>query len=186
MKYKHNHNHILQDIALIVLSVLVAIMLVKTDTLSRILVSVQSVAYLGSFLSGMFFTSVFTTAPAIVTLGELAQMNTLLWVALFGALGAVIGDLIIFRFVRDRFSQDMVDLAEHTKGTRRLKALFKMRFFRWMTLLAGGLIIASPLPDELGVGLLGAAHMKSRYFILFSLLFNFIGIMAIGMVARMF
>ncbi len=177
-------NHILEDIGLVVLSVLVAIILVRTDILITLLATSAQMERLGSFIAGMFFTSVFTTAPAIATLSEIAQANSLFRTAFFGALGAVTGDLIIFRFVRDRFSEDITELIGHKRGRHRFNALFKLRFFRWLTFLAGGLIIASPLPDELGIGLLGFSKMKTLLFIPLSFTFNFIGIIIIGIIAR--
>ena len=67
---------------------------------------------------------------------------------------------------------------------KRLRALFKMKFFRWFTFFLGGIIIASPLPDELGIGLLGFSKMKVSWFVPVSFVFNFIGICLIGLVAR--
>ena len=65
-----------------------------------------------------------------------------------------------------------------------MKALFKFKFFRWLTWLIGGLIIASPLPDELGISLLGFSKAKTSLFIVLSFVFNFLGILFIGWVAR--
>src|SRR5262249_43219313 len=51
---------------------------------------------------------------------------------------------------------------------------------RWLSFFVGGLIIASPLPDELGIGLLGVARLRTAWFVLLSYAFNFLGILAIG------
>ena len=72
----------------------------------------------------------------------------------------------------------------HQSVWRRFHLLFKRRFFRWITFLAGGLILASPLPDELGVAVLGFSKMRLKYFALLSFVFNFLGIAVIGLVAR--
>lgn len=181
---KQRENGIIQDIAIVLLSVAIAVALVKTHTLADVLASSQSVERIGSFIAGMFFTSVFTTAPAIVALGEIARANSLIQTAFLGALGAMAGDFIIFRFIRDRFSGHLAEVLKHAKGVRRVKALFRLRIFRWFTFLVGGLIIASPLPDELGIGLLGFAHMSTIRFLPFSFFFNFVGILVIGIAAR--
>ncbi len=132
----------------------------------------------------MFFTSVFTTAPAIVALGEFAKEGSLLVTAFFGAAGAVIGDLLIFKFVRDELSGHIATLARSPKRPSRIRELFKNRWFRWIPFFLGGFIIASPLPDELGVGLMGISHADTRTFMVFSFCFNFLGIILIGLVAR--
>lgn len=184
MKYQTKISGLLKDAAIIALSILIAIILLKTDVLVEILTSSQQLERLGSFIAGLFFTSVFTTAPAMVTLGEIAQVNSVASTALFGALGAVTGDLIIFLFVRDRVSRHVLELLKHTGVGRRTKALFKLKFFRWLTFLIGGLIIASPLPDELGISLLGFSKMRVPLFVLLSFSFNFLGIFVIGTIAR--
>ena len=177
-------NNLMRDLGIIILSVVIAVILAKTDVLVRILTSSKELEIIGTFIAGMFFTSIFTTAPSIVTLGEIARINSLWTTAFFGALGAVAGDLIIFRFVKDKLSGHLIELVKHNGGVRRFKALFKLKFFRWFILLVGGLIIASPLPDELGISLLGFSKMKTAVFMPISFLMNFLGILFIGLVAK--
>ena len=180
----HKNNFLLKDGAIIVLSIFIAVILVKTKILTEILISTQKLKLLGSFIAGMFFTSVFTTAPAMVTLGEIARANSIVLTAIFGAMGAVVGDIIIFRFIRDRLSEHLLELAKHQGAGKRFKVLLKLKYFRWLTFLMGGLSIASPFPDELGIGLLGFSKMRTQWFILLSFVFNFIGILLIGLVAK--
>jgi hypothetical protein len=174
----------MQDLGIVALSVAVAVLLIKTNALGNILASTQGIKFLGSFVAGLFFTSIFTTAPAIVALGEISQGYSLLLTALAGAMGAVAGDLLIFRFVRDRFSGHLLELLRVRGGGRRVRHLFKSKSFRWLTFLIGGLIIASPLPDELGISLLGFSKMKTSVFVTLSFVFNFIGILLVGLAAR--
>lgn len=169
---------------IIVISIIVALILVKTGVLIKILISTRELELLGSFIVGIFFTSIFTTAPAIVTLGEIARANSILPTAILGAMGAVVGDLIIFWFIRDRFSAHLMELVKHQGAGKRIKVLFKLKFFRWLTFLVGGLIIASPFPDELGISLLGFSKIRTSWFIPLSFIFNFIGILLIGWVAN--
>ncbi len=175
---------LVQDLAFIVLSIVVAIALVKTGVLESVLTMTRELDYLGSFLAGLFFTSIFTTAPAIVTLGEIAQLNGIWTTALFGALGAVAGDLVIFRFIKDGLSEHVAQLRSAPSPKVCLEQCLKnRRMFRWITFVAGGLVIASPLPDELGVSMLGMSKMRLAMFVPISLAFNFLGILAIGLVA---
>src|SRR3989338_6991323 len=160
----HKKNFLLQDFVIIVISVLVAVTLIKTEVLVRLLISTKELEILGSFIAGMFFTSIFTTAPAIVALGEIANANSVLITALFGGVGALVGDLIIFKFIKDRLSEHLLELIKHQSGGKRLRVLFKLKYFRWLTFLAGGFIIASPLPDELGISLLGFSKMRTSLF----------------------
>jgi len=183
-KQNGNGNNILQDIALIVFSVLIAVLLVRTGVLASLLASIGEMEIFSAFIAGMFFTSLFTTAPAIAALGEISLLQGIFGTALLGAMGAVVGDLIIFRFMRDRFSEHLSEMLVHRSIWRRFHLLFKRRIFRWITFLIGGLILASPFPDELGVTVLGFSKMRVKYFVLLSFVFNFLGILAIGFVAQ--
>ncbi len=183
MKVKNTY-FLLIDLAIIMLSIFFAMVLVKTDALVNILTASKALEIFGSFVAGIFFTSVFTAAPATVTLGEIAQANSVWLVALFGTIGALIGDVIIFRFVKDRFSKHLLELIKGKGGQKRLMHLLNLKYSKWLIFLIGGFIIASPLPDELGVALLGFSKIKQSWFIPFSFVANFIGILLIGILAR--
>ena len=172
-----------RDLALVILSVFIAIILAKTGALKDLITSTQEVRFIGSFISGILFVSVFTAAPATVALGEIAQSNSVITVAIIGGLGALIGDFIIFRFVKDRVSQHFSYLIKVSKS-ERFFSIFKLRLFRWIIPFVGALIIASPLPDEIGVAMLGLSKMKNSYFILLSFLLNSAGILIIGLIAK--
>lgn len=136
-----------------------------------------------SFVAGLFFTSFFTTPPAIVVLGELAQEGNLFLVAGVGALGAVIGDYILFMFVRDRVAADASELLSGPR-LKRFMRIMKRSHFRRVLPVVGALIIASPLPDELGLALLGISKMRTRSFFILSFCMNALGIMLVGLAAR--
>lgn len=180
------HRDILKDLGLLGLSIVVAIIFSQSSVLEKLLVSAQEYKILGSFIAGLFFTSVFTTAPAIVALGEISQVFSLFTVAFFGAIGAVVGDMLIFYFVKERFSEHLTELFAHQSFSKRVRVLFKRRSFRWITFLVGGLVIASPLPDEIGISILGFSKMKPSRFILLSFVCNLVGIVLIGLAARAF
>lgn len=179
MRFKH----ISYDISIIALSILVAVLLVRSHIIQDTLSQSAEYGHVGAFVAGMFFTSAFTTAPAIATLGEISHTQGIVETALWAALGSVIGDMLIFRFVRDRMALHLSELLPHKRRTRRLAHILRMRFFRYLTFLAGGLIIASPLPDELGISLLGLSKMREVYFVPLSFAFNFFGICMIGIFA---
>ena len=176
-------NNLVRDLALVILSIFVAIILAKTGALQDLITSTQEVIFIGSFVAGVFFTSVFTAAPATVALREIAQSNSVITVAILGGLGALFVALIIFRFVKDRVSEHFSYLIKVSK-TERIVSIFKLKFFRWIIPFVGALIIASPLPDEIGVAMLGLSKMKNSYFILLSFLLNSAGILIIGLIAK--
>jgi polyferredoxin len=184
LRYIRMRNRLIDDIIIIIISVVVAITLVKTGLIIKFLNLTHGFWFIDSFLAGLFFTSAFTTAPAIATLGGIAQYNSVISVAIFGGLGALCGDLIIFRFMRDRLSEDFIYLLKQQSKKERITSIFKLKFFRWFTFFLGALIIASPLPDELGIMMMGFSKTKISLFIPVSFIFNSIGILIIGLIVR--
>ena len=176
-------NNLVRDLALVTFSVFIAIILAKTGALQDLITSTQEMRFIGSFIAGILFVSVFTAAPATVALGEIAQSNSVITMAILGGFGALIGDLIIFRFVKDRVSEHFYYLIKISKS-ERLFSIFKLNLFRWIIPLVGALIIASPLPDEIGVTMLGLSKVKNSYFILLSFVLNSAGILIIGLIAK--
>src|SRR3989344_1307496 len=168
--------HLMRDFGIIAFSIIIAIQMVQTGFLNNLLDNSQGFRILGSFLAGFFWTSVFTVAPATIALAEIAHANSILLVALFGAIGALLGDLIIFRFVKNNLSEDIMYLIQKNKKERWL-AIFKLKIFRWLTPFLGAIIIASPLPDEIGLMLLGISKTNNKIMIPISFTFNFIGIL---------
>ena len=175
--------HLRQDFYIVLASIAVAWAIVRFGAVDALLAYLGDGVLAASFAAGMFFTSVMTTAPALAVLGILSLHGNPLLVALVGGLGAVCGDYLIFAFVRDRLGEDFAYLLKR-EGSPRFFKIFHRKSFRWVLPFVGGLIIASPLPDELGLALLGIAKMRTSRFLLLSFAFNSIGILLIGLAAR--
>lgn len=179
-----NHDdNLIRDLGIVVLSILIAVILVKTGVLESIIVSTQGARFAGSFIAGIFFVSIFTAAPATVALGEIAQSNSVIAVAIIGGLGALVGDLIIFRFVKVKVAQHFSYLIKISR-TERFVSIFRLRLFGWIIHFIGAFIIASPLPDEIGLAMLGLSKIKTSLFIPLSFLLNTTGILIIGLIAK--
>lgn len=173
--------HFMVDIFFVAVSVLAAVWLAKSGILENNLTGKNFL--LESFIAGLFFTSAFTTAPAITALGIIAKSSGhILPIAIIGGLGALLGDLIIFSFIRDRLSEDIFFVLG--KEGKQVRHLFHIRLFRWFTFLFAGFIIASPLPDELGLALMGISKTRASLLIPTSLLFNSFGIFVIALIAN--
>jgi hypothetical protein len=175
--------NLFRDLAIVIFSVIIAALLVKTGVLENLLANTKDFKIFGSFIAGIFFTSIFTVAPATVVLGEIARANSLLVTVFLGGLGAALGDLLIFRFVKNSLVEDFASLVKKS-GFKRLPAIFRLKSFRWFLAFLGALVIASPLPDELGLAMMGLSKMKISVFIPLSFLLNSLGILIIGLIAR--
>lgn len=138
-----------------------------------------------SFIAGVFFTSLFSVVPATVVFLEITQAFNPYLIASIGAAGAVMGDLFLFLFVREAVS-DRSTLFLKESQRRRIRKLFHHPFLHWLLPLLGALIIASPLPDELGLALMGLSRMGMSTFIPLSYAMNFLGIIGLTLLGRAF
>ena len=93
------YKNLFRDLFFVGLSVLFAIIIVRVGVLTNLFAVAEEVKILGSFLSGIFFTSAFTIAPAAISLAEISKTTSPFVVAFWGAIGAVIGDMVIFLLV---------------------------------------------------------------------------------------
>jgi hypothetical protein len=180
---KKAQRHLRDDFILILISLAIAFFIGKSGIAHALVASLIEFKLLGIFVAGMFFTSIFTTAPAIVLLGQFAETTSLAILVPMGGLGAMVGDFVIFSFVRDRMVQDVKYLLSFSKGVRFFK-IFNTKLFRFFVPSFGALIIASPLPDELGIAMLGLSKVKTKSFFTISFIFNCLGILVIGWIAK--
>ena len=176
------NRHLKKDVLLILLSVLVAVAVSKNGLLSQVLQVSAEIEFVGALMAGILFTSLFTTPLAIAIFLSLApEMNFIAMVSV-GALGALIGDLFLFGLIRHTFAADMEYLLNR-RSYRRYAALLHRRMFRWLIPFVGALIIASPLPDELGIGLMGVSNMKVSTLAAISFVMNAVGIALVSLAA---
>lgn len=70
-----------------------------------------SVGYFGTFLAGMSFAYGFTTVPATSIFLILAKEQHIVLAAIIGGFGALIGNLIIFTFIRHQFADEFEQLS---------------------------------------------------------------------------
>jgi len=178
------NNNIIKDLLIILLSVILAIFLVKTHAFEFIINGTNFNGLIGSFVAGLFFTSVFTVAPATVALGEISQTNNIFLVVVLGGLGAMVGDYVIFKFFKNRIGADLINLIKD-KNRRRLKHILHSHIWKRILAILGALIIASPLPDELGLMLMGMSKLKNSIFFPVSFLMNSLGILIIALIANL-
>jgi len=180
----HARENVKQDIIAVGASVALAWFLISSGVLAGLLAATDAGKIFESFAVGIFFTSAFTLAPAAIFLGELSQSISPWVVATFGALGAMCGDLILFLFIRDRLAEDIKGLFPK-RAVRHFLNSFHLGFWKWLSPVLGALIIASPLPDEFGVSLLGLSRVKVAILLPVAFVMNFLGILAVAGIASL-
>jgi hypothetical protein len=134
--------------------------------------------YLGAFIAGLMFSFGFTTPFAIGAFIVMNPSNPAAY-AIIGGLGAMIADIAIFKIIQVSFLDEFKTLMR-TKTARRLAYIsppFNKRVKQYFMYAFAGIVIASPLPDEIGVTMLaGLSHIRPIPLAIISLIFNSIGI----------
>ncbi|MDO8488122.1 MAG: hypothetical protein Q7S31_02280 [bacterium] len=181
-RWKHWHY---KNIAILLLSLVIFFMMIDHPLFKIAIAYIGSLGYLGAFVAGALFVSVFTVAPASVALFFISATLNPLFVALFAGTGAVVGDYLVFRFLRDRVFDELRPIFLKSGGHVLVK-LLKTPHFAWVLPVVGAFVIASPFPDEVGIGMLGASKLKNWQFLSLSFVLNTIGILIVIIAARSF
>ncbi len=174
-KDKKNAYALIHDIVMIAIGIAIAIFLSKIGAIDILVNALRDYYIFASFFAGIFFTSAFTLAPASISLIHIAQSAPAHSVIFWGGLGAMCGDMILLFFIKDRFAKDIMSAIKPSKMRHILRS-FHFGFLKWLSPILGALIIASPLPDEFGIALLGLSKVKLGVLIPITLLMNMLGI----------
>jgi len=170
-----------QDLAVIAVSAVFAAGIVGSDVVDTVLSYGPNADLLVSFLAGVFFVSIFTAVPATAVLAGLAESGNLLSVAVLGGLGSVVGDYILFLFLRDRLMRNAGRALPKSIFHRVLVVLQRRQYHRLLQVL-GIVFLATPLPDEPALALLGLTSISRGAFFVLSFVTHAAGILAIGLI----
>lgn len=165
-----------------VIGVLFAVWLVQSDVVASVIGFFGQYQAFAAFATGIFYTSILTTAPAVVAFAELSAFVPAWKIALFGSIGAVGAEVLMFRFIRSPFVEHVMRAAFHPTA-RLVGRRVASGSFWWIAPLSGAIVIGSPLPDELGLLMLGLSHIRLVQFIPLAFAGNVVGIFAIAAIA---
>jgi len=173
------HRYHYKNITYVLISFVFALLLLQNQTFRDLLIHLGNFGYIGAFIGGLLFVSTFTVSIGVVILSILTSSLNSIELGIFASIGAVAGDLIIFKFIR---SKGLIDEIKHFFkyfGGEKLSHIIHTKYFGWLLPVVGAIIIASPLPDELGVGLMGISKLKVYQFVILSYILNSIGIFVV-------
>lgn len=168
-----------KNLTLLGISFFIAYILYNNESFHSFLLHLGGFGYFGAFIAGILFVSTFTAATGVLILLVLAEQLSIIELGVIAGLGAVVGDFIIFRFIQDDLVAEVEPIYKQFGGGHITKVLHS-RYFSWTLPVIGAILIASPLPDEIGISLLGLSKMKTYQFLLISFCLNAIGIMFVA------
>lgn len=142
--------------------------------------------YMSSFTLGVLYVYGFTAALSTGALLIISEQQNIFMTGIIAGLGALMGDLIIFKFVRGTFNIELERLGK-IRFVKKIRKLLKEHstLNRAVPFIAY-IIIASPLPDEIGVSM--AALYKdttTKAFSILSFFLNTIGIFIILVIGKL-
>ncbi len=161
-----------------ILAIGLFVLLLDTVIVQTLLQDIVNLGYAGILIAGFLFVSFFTAVPALVVLLAFGDSYNPLVVALLAGFGGMLGDLIILRYAEDNIGNELKPAAKKLKLTGFLRQLHRKRY-RPITSTIGAIIIASPLPDEIGLALLGLSKISTIKLILVTLMLNSAGILVL-------
>ncbi len=145
-----------------------------------------NLGYFGTFLAGVFFSYGFTAAPATAILLILSNEQNIFFTGFIAGLGALVSDLIIFKFIRYSFADEIRKLSQE-KAINRINNEIPTLFKKYFVPVLAGFIIAAPLPDEIGVSLLATSRtISTKFFTILSYALNTTGIFVILLIGSTF
>ncbi len=159
-------------------SIILLVFVLQSDDVHTFLRGLHEYGYIGAFVAGVFFVSTFTVAPAGVVLFALATELNPIFIAITAGFGCVVGDYTILRLFKDRVYEEVRPLFGRFRGSS-IARLFRTPYFAWLLPVFGAFIIASPFPDEIGIGLLGSSKLATWQFLVLTFTLNTIGIFII-------
>lgn len=172
---KHAKKHTHTNLLLMAGGVLATVTLAQFPAFHAFLNHLNGLGYVGAFIAGALFVGTFTATTGAYILATLTETLNPWELGLVAGLGAVVADLTIFRVVQSGILEELEDIYNEFHG-RRLIHILHIKAFRWTLPVLGAIIIASPLPDELGVALMGISRLPTLKFIFLSFILNSLGI----------
>jgi hypothetical protein len=144
-----------------------------------------SLGYAGDFIDGIFYSYGLTGAPAAAVFMIIAKGQNIILAALLGGLGSLFSDLVLFNLIRHSFN-DEIELLSKERFFINAGKRIPRRLRRPVLTFIAFFIIASPLPDEIGVSMLACEKWVSeKVFTVLSFCLNTAGILTILYIGTM-
>jgi hypothetical protein len=183
--------HLLQFPKLLIFttSIVLAYVLYRYGAFHWIEAHLDGASYLSLPVAGFFFSFGFTSPFATAYLIEIAPLFPPLLVAPLIAVGSMVADISIFQFTKLSLHDEIIRF-KATAFAERIRRLFHhetvseriRKSLRWAI---AGIMIASPLPDEIGMTVVvGCTDLKGLRLSLLCFGLNTVGVLVILLGAR--
>ena len=171
---------LLRDFLIIGISIALAVYLQVSAASETLIFTFSSIYYIpAAIVMGFLFSLTFTAAIAtsvFILLSETTHNPYL--IALLGGVGSILANGLIYKFFKDELLLD-IEALEPKYAKKIAHRIMHSKLFVGVIPYFAALILASPLPDELGILMLAGSNFKYTKFFLLSFGFHTIGILLI-------
>lgn len=162
---------------LFALSLSIAWWIIKVGFIHELVDKILPFQFLAEFIAGMLYTSFLTSPIALAMFLVIADSNNPIIIALIGGLGGALADFMIVKFLRSN-SKDLDEVSRQLQ-LKKIYLLLKPFNVDFLIPVIGAMIVASPLPDEIGLLMLGASKLKYRELLILTFILDTAGILLI-------
>lgn len=181
-----HHRHKRRNLFLLILGVLLAVFLARSPLLTMFLDHFSTYPLLIAFIGGMLFASTFTVATGGIVLIKLSGLYSPIFLILFAGLGAAFCDYLIFSLIKNKAPTHIAPVYKNLINKSHLHKILHTHYFAWTLPVLGAIVMASPIPDEVGVSLMGLSKLSGIKFLLIALSSHLIGMTTIIAGSRLF
>lgn len=160
------------SLLLFAVGLLVTIIALQIPEVKQLIIKIGRLGIPGAYFGGILYAVSITSSVATVIFINNHTGISLLLLALIGGLGSATYDLTIFYLFRRQSPLSFF-------GRIRDRLQPHRRWHHILLTLAGLIILASPLPDELAAGFLSVTKLSMKKFMGIAFIANSIGILTI-------
>lgn len=123
------------------------------------------------FIAGALYSFSFTAAIAVVLFSNLTiTAGEVLPLSIIAACGQLLMDVTLLRFLKGFMNEEL-----SAKAKRFVSRVTKKRPMQFLLQIFGAFVIISPLPEELGLTLLGISHLSYWRILMVTYVLDIIG-----------
>jgi len=164
----------LVKLVLFIILCLISYWIIKFNHLENVIDILLPVKFLAIFITGLMYAPLLTTPLSIAAFYLLALHTNPILIAVIGGIGAAVGDVLIIHVLR-LLKKDLPKIKSKSLAHDLRRILHSVNL-HFISFTLGVLIIISPLPDEIGLILLGVTNMSDIKILLLTAILNMIGI----------
>lgn len=167
---------------LLIISIALAYYIFSRPYVAEWISGLSILSYFGIFIGGLFLAFGFS-APFAIGFLITAQPESILLATLIGGFGAMVSDMIIFKAIKFSFMNEFNQIKK-TNTIKRINKIIKNNkhiiIKHYLLYIFAGVMIATPLPDEVGVSMLaGLTSIKPKKLAIISLILHSIAVLLI-------